>query len=275
MTMSPGVRFGPYEILGPLGSGGMGQVYHARDSRLDRYVALKILPPELADHPGRRERFEREARAISALNHPHICPVYDVGDEHDVPFLVMEYLEGETLAHRLARGPLPVEQVLACAIEMVDALDHAHVHGIVHRDVKPSNVMLTRSGTKLLDFGLAKLRTAEATSPFSTLSMPKALVTTEGTIVGTVQYMAPEQLEGKTVDARTDIFAFGALVYEMATGRKAFDRQQSGQPGRRNSPDHAAANVDSLHRQCLRRSTMSSAGVSPRMRTNAGKPHAT
>jgi serine/threonine protein kinase len=223
MTVSPGVRFGPYEILGPLGSGGMGQVYQARDSRLDRVVALKILPPELADHPGRRERFEREARAISALNHPHICAVYDVGDKNGVPFLVMEYLEGETFAHRLARGPLPVEQVLACAIEMADALDHAHVHGILHRDVKPSNVMLTRSGTKLLDFGLARLRTAETTPPFSTLSMPKALLTTEGTIVGTVPYMAPEQLEGKTVDARTDIFALGALVYEMATGRKAFE----------------------------------------------------
>ncbi|HEY7443758.1 MAG TPA: serine/threonine-protein kinase, partial [Vicinamibacterales bacterium] len=222
MTISPGVRFGPYEIQGPLGSGGMGQVYRARDSRLNRFVALKILPPEFADHPGRRERFEREARAISALNHPHICAVFDVGDQNDVPFLVMEYLEGETIAHRLARGPLPVEQLLTYAVEIADALDHAHAHGIVHRDVKPSNVMLTRSGTKLLDFGLARLRTFEPT-PLSTLSMPKALVTTEGTIVGTVQYMAPEQLEGKTVDARTDIFAFGALVYEMATGRKAFE----------------------------------------------------
>jgi Tol biopolymer transport system component len=201
----------------------MGQVYHARDSRLDRFVALKILPPAVADCPGRRERFEREARAISALNHPHICVVHDVGDNSDVPFLVMEYLEGETVAQRLAQGPLPLEQVLPYAIEMADALDHAHVHGIVHRDVKPSNVMLTRSGTKLLDFGLASLRPAESTSPLSTLSMPKALLTTEGTIVGTLQYMAPEQLEGKTVDARTDIFAFGALVYEMATGRKAFE----------------------------------------------------
>jgi Tol biopolymer transport system component len=201
----------------------MGQVYRARDSRLDRFVALKILPPAFADHPGRRERFGREARAISALNHPHICAVYDVGDWNDVPFLVMEYLEGETFAHRLGRGPLPVEQVLACAIEIADALDHAHVHGIVHRDVKPSNVMLTRSGTKLLDFGLASLPTPEPTPAFSTLSMAKELVATGGTIVGTVQYMAPEQLEGKTVDARTDIFAFGALVYEMATGRKAFD----------------------------------------------------
>jgi Tol biopolymer transport system component len=149
--------------------------------------------------------------------------VYDVGDWNDVPFLVMECLEGETFAHRLGRGPLPVEQVLAYAIEIADALDHAHVHGIVHRDVKPSNIMLTRSGTKLLDFGLARLPTPESTPPFSTVSMPKQLVTSEGTIVGTVQYMAPEQLEGKTADARTDIFAFGALVYEMATGRKAFD----------------------------------------------------
>jgi serine/threonine protein kinase/Tol biopolymer transport system component len=223
MTVSPGARFGPYEILGPLGSGGMGQVYHARDTRLDRFVALKILPPELADHPGRRERFEREARAISALNHPHICAVYDVGDQNDLAFLVMEYLEGETLAHRLVRGPLPVEQVLGYAIEMADALDHAHSQGIIHRDLKPSNVMLTRSGTKLVDFGLAKLRTSEPTPPFSTLSMPKARITTEGTILGTVQYMAPEQLEGKTVDARTDIFAFGALVFESATGRKAFE----------------------------------------------------
>jgi eukaryotic-like serine/threonine-protein kinase len=222
MTVSPGVYFGPYEILGPLGAGGMGQVYRARDTRLDRFVALKILPPELADHPGRRERFEREGRAISSLNHPNICAVYDVGTQDGLAFLVMEYLEGETLAHRLVRGPLPLDQVLRCATEIADALDDAHRHGVVHRDLKPSNVMLTPSGTKLLDFGLAKFRAPHPTQPFSTLSMPKA-VTAEGTILGTMTYMAPEQLEGKETDARTDIFAFGGLVYELAAGRKAFE----------------------------------------------------
>src|SRR5688572_28294616 len=150
MPVLAGTRFGPYEILGPLGSGGMGQVYHARDARLDRFVALKILPPELADHPGRRERFEREAQAISALNHPHICIVHDVGDQNGLAYLVMEYLDGETVAQRLARGPLPLSQVLDYAIEMADALDHAHGERIIHRDLKPSNVMLTRSGTKIL-----------------------------------------------------------------------------------------------------------------------------
>ena len=222
MALSSGARFGPYEILGPLGAGGMGEVYRARDIRLDRLVAFKILPPDLAGHPGRRERFRREARAISSLNHSHICGLYDVGEEQGVAFLVMEYLEGETLAHRLVRGPLPLDQAVSFAVEIASALDHAHRQGIVHRDLKPSNVMLTGSGTKLLDFGLAKVQTSATAANLSTLSLSGAHETAEGTILGTFHYMAPEQLEGRDADARTDLFAFGALVYKMATGSKAF-----------------------------------------------------
>jgi Tol biopolymer transport system component/predicted Ser/Thr protein kinase len=221
MPVPSGTRFGPYEILGPLGAGGMGEVYRARDTRLDRIVAFKIIAPGLADQPSRRQRFQREARAISSLSHPHICALYDVGEQDDAAFLVMEYLEGETLAARLLRGALPRDQVLRRASEIAGALDHAHRQGVVHRDLKPSNVMITGSGAKLLDFGLAKLRHPSSTLESETLSIPAA-GTAEGTILGTVQYMAPEQLEGKEADARTDVFAFGALVYEMATGRRAF-----------------------------------------------------
>jgi eukaryotic-like serine/threonine-protein kinase len=222
MSVSPGTRFGPYEILGPLGAGGMGEVYRARDTRLDRVVAFKILAPGLANQPHHRERFRRESRAISSLSHPHICTSYDVGEHGDVAFLVMEYLEGETLAARLLRGPLPRDEVLQRATEMASALDHAHRLGIVHRDLKPSNVMLTATGAKLLDFGLAKMHAVEFPLAPATATLPGAATTAEGSIVGTVQYMAPEQLEGRDADARTDVFSFGALVYEMATGRKAF-----------------------------------------------------
>ena len=221
MPVPSGTRFGPYEILGPLGAGGMGEVYRARDTRLDRIVAFKIIAPELADQPSRRQRFRREARAISSLSHPNICALFDVGEQDDVAFLVMEYLEGETLAARLLRGALPRDQVLQLANHIAVALDHAHRQGVVHRDLKPSNVMITGSGAKLLDFGLAKLRENRPTLTSETFSMPGA-TTGEGTILGTVQYMAPEQLEGKEADARTDVFAFGMLVYEMATGQKAF-----------------------------------------------------
>lgn len=215
-----GSRLGPYEVVAPLGAGGMGEVYRARDTRLDRTVALKILPPLFATRPELRQRFEREARTLSQLTHPHICTIHDVGREDGVDYLVMEYLEGETLAERLAKGPLPLDKVVAHAIEIADALDKAHRQGIVHRDLKPANVMLTRGGAKLLDFGLAKSVTPVIDGEAPT--MQKSL-TAEGTIVGTFQYMAPEQLEGLAADARTDIFAFGALLYEMITGRRAFD----------------------------------------------------
>src|SRR5216683_83658 len=224
MTLSPGSRLGPYEVLSPLGAGGMGEVYKARDTRLERTVAVKVLPQHLSSSPDVRQRFEREAKTISQLSHPHICALYDVGNQDGVEYLVMEFLEGETLADRLSRGPLPTEQTLRYGIEMADALDKAHRQGIVHRDLKPGNVMLTKSGVKLLDFGLAKVvAPVSSTSGFSVLATQGAPnLTQEGTILGTFQYMAPEQLEGREADVRTDIFAFGAVLYEMATGQKAF-----------------------------------------------------
>jgi serine/threonine protein kinase len=224
MPLSAGTKLGPYEILSAIGAGGMGEVYKARDTRLDRIVAIKVLPTHLADRSELRERFEREAKTIASLNHPHICVLYDIGQQDGIDYLVMEYLEGETLAQRLQKGPLPLEQVLQFAIEIADALDKAHRKGITHRDLKPGNVMLTKSGTKLLDFGLAKLKqeVAPANVPLSELPTANDPLTAEGSIVGTMQYMAPEQLEGKEVDARTDIFAFGAVTYEMATGKKCF-----------------------------------------------------
>ena len=223
MAIHAGQRVGPYEILSAIGAGGMGEVYRARDTRLDRIVAIKILSDHLADRAGVRERFDREARTVASLNHPHICVLHDIGQQDGIDYLVMEYLEGETLAERLKKGPLPLEQVLQYAIEIADALDKAHRKGITHRDLKPSNVMLTKSGAKLLDFGLAKLKTSTTASPLSQLPTANDSITAQGTILGTLQYMAPEQLEGKEADARTDIFAFGVVVYEMATGKKAFE----------------------------------------------------
>ena len=224
MAITAGTRLGPYEILSAAGAGGMGEVYKARDTRLDRTVAIKILLVHLADRSNLRERFDREAKAIASLNHPHICSLYDVGLQDKTDYLVMEYLEGETLAQRLTKGPLPLDQVLQYAIEIADALDKAHRKGITHRDLKPSNIMLTKSGTKLLDFGLAKLtQGAKPATPYTELPTQKDGITAEGTILGTLQYMAPEQVEGKEADARTDIFAFGVVVYEMATGKKAFE----------------------------------------------------
>lgn len=224
MAIPSGKRLGPYEIVSAIGAGGMGEVYRARDTRLDRVVAVKILPAHLAVRAELRERFERESRAVAGLNHPHICVLHDVGHQDGVDFLVMEYLEGETLAQRLTKSPLPVQQALQYAIEIADALDKAHRKGITHRDLKPGNIMLTKNGTKLLDFGLAKLQQeAEPATPESQLPTMKSGITGAGTILGTLQYMAPEQLEGGTVDSRTDIFAFGAVVYEMATGKRAFE----------------------------------------------------
>jgi Tol biopolymer transport system component/predicted Ser/Thr protein kinase len=224
MSVNAGTRLGPYEILSAVGAGGMGEVYRAKDTRLDRIVAIKVLPKHLADRAELRERFEREAKAISSLSHPHICTLYDVGHQDGIDFLVMEYVEGETLAQRLAKGPLPIDQVLQYSIEISDALDKAHRKGVTHRDLKPGNIMMTKSGAKLLDFGLAKLREdAAPATPLSQLSTGKNPITAQGTILGTLQYMAPEQLEGKEADARTDIFALGVVVYEMATGKKAFE----------------------------------------------------
>ena len=223
MSLQAGTRLGPYEIVAPIGAGGMGEVYRARDTRLERTVAVKVLPSHLSASPESRQRFEREARTISQLSHPHICALYDVGREGETEYLVMEYLEGETLAERLARGPLPIEQVLRYGCEIADGLDKAHRQGIVHRDLKPGNVMITKSGVKLLDFGLAKvLAPASSTVDLTALPTQAAPVTREGTLLGTFQYMAPEQLEGREADARTDIFAFGCVLYEMATGSKAF-----------------------------------------------------
>ena len=224
MPLEAGTQLGPYEILSPLGAGGMGEVYKARDTRLDRTVAIKVLLAHVADDPDLRQRFEREAKTISILNHPHICTLHDIGQQDGVDYLVMEYLEGETLAARLTKGPLPTDQVLRYATEIADALDKAHRKGITHRDLKPGNIMITKAGTKLLDFGLAKLRDPK-TAGLSVSQRPtqSASLTGEGKILGTLQYMAPEQLEGKEADHRTDIFAFGAVLYEMATGRKAFE----------------------------------------------------
>ena len=222
MPVPAGMRFGPYEVVAPLGAGGMGEVYKARDTRLGRTVAIKILSEALARDPQFRERFNREARVISQLDHPHICPLYDVGDENGTAFLVMQYLEGETLADRLTRGALPLDQALRYAVEITDALDKSHRAGIVHRDLKPSNIFLTGTGAKLLDFGLAKTGAAGVENTSTLLTTPPHL-TAQGTILGTFQYIAPEQLEGRQADARADIFAFGAVLYEMATGRKAFE----------------------------------------------------
>jgi serine/threonine protein kinase/dipeptidyl aminopeptidase/acylaminoacyl peptidase len=226
MSLSSGTRLGPYEIQAPIGAGGMGEVYRARDTRLERTVAVKVLPAHLSTSPEVRQRFEREAKTISSLSHPHICALYDVGNQDGVEFLVMEYLEGETLSEKLAKGPLAFDQVLRYGLEVADALDKAHRQGIVHRDLKPGNVMITKSGVKLLDFGLAKaVAPAAVRSGASLTALPTQVgkdLTAEGTILGTFQYMAPEQLDGRDVDARTDIFAFGSVLYEMATGQKAF-----------------------------------------------------
>jgi len=219
------MRLGPYEVIAHLGAGGMGEVYRARDTRLDRTVAIKVLPASLVSDPDRRARFEREAKAISSLNHPHICTLHDVGHQDGIDYLVMEYVEGQSLAERLTRGSLSLERALRVGAEMAEALDRAHSQGIVHRDLKPGNVMLTKSGVKLLDFGLAKLR-ADGVVPAGTLSAlatAEKPLTGEGTLLGTLPYMAPEQLEGKEADHRSDIWSLGAVMYEMVTGQRAFE----------------------------------------------------
>ncbi len=223
MPLSAGTRLGPYEIVAPAGAGGMGEVYKARDTRLDRTVAIKVLPSEFAFNADLRQRLEREARSISKLSHPHICTLYDIGHQDGTDFLVMEYLEGETLQQRLQRASLPTTQLLEHGVEIADALDKAHRLGIVHRDLKPGNIMLTKSGAKLLDFGLAKFKAEPVPAGLTrTEEATEQKLTAEGVLLGTLQYMAPEQLEGGETDARTDIFALGLLLYEMATGQPAF-----------------------------------------------------
>jgi len=222
MSLQPGTRLGPYEILAPLGSGGMGEVYRARDSRLDRDVAIKVLPSQVYATEEARLRFEREARTISKLGHPHICALFDVGREGDVDYLVMELLEGETLAARLARSRLPMDQVLRRGAEIASALGAAHARGIVHRDLKPANIMLTGSGIKLLDFGLAKVLAQPNDKSLASTTGVSIGLTRNGMLLGTVPYMAPEQVEGRPVDAKTDVFALGAVLFEMATGVRAF-----------------------------------------------------
>ncbi|MGD8897779.1 MAG: protein kinase, partial [Acidobacteriota bacterium] len=224
MPLQAGSRLGPYELVSPLGAGGMGEVWRGKDTRLDRDVAVKILPAGFADDEEFQARFEREARIISSLSHPHICALFDVGEQNGTHFLVMELLEGELLADRLQRGPLPVEQVIRYGAQIAEALERAHRQGVVHRDLKPGNVVLTRTGAKLLDFGLARSAGQAASISGSTEMATEARpLTTAGTVLGTFQYMAPEQLEGAEADARSDIFALGVVLYEMATGRRAFE----------------------------------------------------
>ncbi len=223
MTLAAGTHVGPYEVAAPIGAGGMGEVYKARDTRLNRTVAIKVLATHLTNRPDLRARFDREAQTLASLSHPHICPVFDVGRHDGADYIVMEYIEGGTLADRLRRGPVPVDEALQIATAIADALDNAHRQGIVHRDLKPGNIMLTKSGAKLLDFGLAKLKQEASLFNTATTSPAGVPITAEGTILGTIQYMAPEQLEGKEADARTDIFAFGAVVHEMITGDKTFE----------------------------------------------------
>ena len=234
MALTSGTKLGPYEVQSPLGAGGMGEVYRARDTRLDRTVAIKVLPHHLSSNPDLKQRFEREARSISSLNHPRICTLHDVGHQDGIDFLVMEYLEGESLADRLRKGALSIKEALRVGIEVCEALEAAQRAGIIHRDLKPGNIMLTKSGAKLMDFGLAKAAatsigaqgaSAPLLSAAKTMSeaTPLSPLTTAGTVIGTIQYMAPEQIEGKEADARSDLFALGAVLYEMTTGRRPFE----------------------------------------------------
>jgi serine/threonine protein kinase len=235
MALTAGTKLGPYEIQSQLGAGGMGEVYRAKDTRLERTVAVKVLPSHLASDPELKQRMEREARAISALQHANICTLYDIGTQDGTNFLVMEYLEGQTLAERLAKGALPLDQVLKIGTEIAQALEKAHLQGIIHRDLKPANIMLTKANAKLMDFGLAKPEVsiaAKAVGPFTpstptmnlaSLTSAASPLTQKGSIVGTFQYMAPEVLQGAEADARSDLFSFGCVLYEMITGRRAFE----------------------------------------------------
>src|ERR1700689_1810107 len=233
MALAAGMKLGPYEIQSPLGAGGMGEVYRAKDTRLDRTVAIKVLASHLSSSPELKQRMEPEARAISALNHPNICHLYDIGSQDGTDYLVMEFLEGETLAGRLGKGALPLPEILKIGIAVAEALAAAHRQGIVHRDLKRGNIMLTKGGAKLMDFGLAKSAGAgvpgASNAPLlsaartMTQASPVSPLTTAGTMIGTIQYMSPEQIEGKEADARSDLFALGAVLYEMVTGARPFE----------------------------------------------------
>jgi Tol biopolymer transport system component len=234
VSLDAGTKLGPYEVVGPLGAGGMGEVYRARDTRLGREVAIKVLPMHLAGNSEAKQRFEREAKAVSSLSHANICSLFDVGSQNGLEYLVMEYLEGETLASRLLRGPLKMDEVQRIGMEIADALEKAHRQGLVHRDLKPANVMLTKGGAKLMDFGLAKpsmgmttasdlLTPSGPTMSVAALTSASSPLTQKGMIVGTYQYIAPEVLQGKEADARSDIFSFGCVLFEMATGKRAFE----------------------------------------------------
>src|SRR5215469_11285034 len=230
MPVAKGTRLGPYEIAAGIGAGGMGEVYRAKDTRLDRYVAIKIIHSNLPCTSEFKARFEREARILSSLSHPHICSLYDVGKEGKLEFLVMELLDGETLSNRLRKGPLPVSAVVKLGIEIADALAAAHRLGVIHRDLKPANIMLTANGAKLMDFGLAKPSIPVAAGSTNlwemataTMQSPSTPLSGANTLIGTIQYMAPEQIEGKGADERSDIFALGTVLYEAVTGRRAFE----------------------------------------------------
>src|SRR5439155_14213246 len=264
MSLAPGVRLGAYEIISRIAVGGMGEVYRARDTRLNRIVAIKILPEHSAADPQFKERFEREARAISSLEHPNICALYDVGEHDSTSYLVMQHLEGETLEARLQKGAVPIEQALQYAIEIADALDKAHHQGIIHRDLKPGNIMLTKSGAKLLDFGLAKSAAPRLAGELSMLPTSPPTLTAQGAILGTFQYMAPEQLEGVEADTRSDIFSFGAVLYEMLTSKRPFEGKSQASliaailehEPRPVSVDHPAVPrfLDHIVRRCLAKS---------------------
>src|ERR1051326_4173258 len=234
MALTSGTKLGPYEIQSPLGAGGMGEVYRARDTRLDRAVAIKVLASHLSSSPELKQRLEREARAVSSLNHPNICHLYDIGSQNGIDFLVMELVEGETLADRLRKGAMPLAEILKVGMAIAEALAVAHRQGIVHRDLKPGNIMLTPQGAKLMDFGLAKSAAGgfDSAAPNAPLlsaartmsdASPLSPLTTAGTIIGTIQYMSPEQVEGQEIDGRSDIFSFGAVLYEMVSGKRAFE----------------------------------------------------
>ena len=262
MALTAGTRLGPYEILLPIGKGGMGEVYKANDTRLDRTVAIKVLPEHLAESPERKARFEREAKAISQLNHPHICTLHDVGEQDGIDYLVMEYIEGETLADRIGRGPLHVDEAIPLFIQIAEGLETAHEKGIIHRDLKPANIMIGADGKpKIMDFGLAKSFASAVENPRETSESPTATKHTAlGVIMGTPPYMSPEQVEGKTVDRRTDIWAFGCCLYETLSGRKAFDTGSvpstvaaviGSDPDWAALPAESSARVGALLRICL------------------------